>query len=96
MEAAALAAEVFSTLKSVGLVGTVTVLCFLALAAWLSREAFRTGRSLQIKVKLRSLEIRIGSESVVKSDSQPKEGGKALTSAETKLSDKRVGSTRDY
>jgi hypothetical protein len=76
METAAAAAEVFSTLKSVGMVGAVLALCFLAVAAvfaaFVSREAFRTGRPVRIKVSPRSLEVTIGSQRSIR-DSQPKE-----------------------
>lgn len=73
MEAAAAAAEVFSILQSIGLLSAVMVLCFLVLAFWASRKAFRTGRSLKLKISPRSLEINIGPEHV-SSGSQLEEG----------------------
>lgn len=94
MEAAALGAEVFSTLKSVGFASMVLALCFLGLAAWLSREAFRTGRSLRIKVTPRSLDITIDPDNSRKSDPQPEKEGNLLRVAETESNEERVGRTR--
>jgi len=85
METAAATAEVFSTLKSVGLAGAVLALCFLVIAAvfaaYVSREAFRTGRSVRIKVSPRSLEITISSQRRTR-DTQPKEGRNETKAAE--------------
>lgn len=62
MEAAAVAAEVFSILQPIGLLGAVMVLFFLLYALWASSKAFRTGRSLRLKISPRSLEVNIGPE----------------------------------
>ena len=93
MEAAAAVAEVFSTLKSVGLLGAAIVLCFLGLAAWVSREALRTGRPFRIKVSPRSLEIRVDPEQSTHY-AQPKKGGAEATSTEPNVRKSRVGRHR--
>ena len=85
METTAAAAEVFSTLTSIGLLGAVIALCFLGFAVWVSREAFRTGRSLRLKVSPRSLEIDLGSDNRGPQGTQPKEGEMKRVAAEDNI-----------
>lgn len=89
METAATVAEVFSTLKSVGLLGAAIALCFLGFAVWVSREAFRTGRTLRLRVSPHSLEISLGPERETQGTQLEK--GETSTSAETCSHETSVG-----
>lgn len=84
MGTAALGAEVLKILPF-GIGVLILVLCHSAHAFWLSRKAFQTGRPVWVRIKLHSLEFRIGEKGESKLDTLPQEGGKLEIAVESEI-----------